>query len=162
MLYCSWSGASAPSTVPVPRLTLFMWHACKVSIISYEKLSLVVRVILGTVVSINTQGTLDPWPGIFCNREKSDQKLSRCSALKLFPKLTAAGCHQERGQQFSTFWVACAHCLNYWSTLPFPTPLLSSLFSSSRMTHKLGSHPLPQTPKTEFQHHVLLAPIAPP
>lgn len=33
---------------------------------------------------------------------------------------------QERGQQFFTFWSACAHSLNYQSTLPFPTPLCFS------------------------------------
>lgn len=66
-MYCSWSGTSAPSTVPVQWLTLF--HvACMENLdcYNYETLSLVVRVILGTVVSINNQGTLYPWPGIFC------------------------------------------------------------------------------------------------
>ena len=47
--------------------------------------------------------------------------------------------------------------------IPYPSAFLS-LSSSSCRTHKLGSHPLPQTPKTEFQfqHHAALAPTAPP
>lgn len=42
-------------------------------------------------------------------------------------------------------------------SLPFFSP-----FYFSCMTHKLGSQPLPQIPKTEFQHHAALGSTAPP
>lgn len=44
-----------------------------------------------------------------------------------FPNWLQWAATRSGGQQFCTFWVANAHCLNYQSILTFPTLLLSSL-----------------------------------
>lgn len=45
--------------------------------------------------------------------------------------------------------------------IPYPSAFFSPFYFSC-MTHKLGSQPLPQIPKTEFQHHAALGSTSPP
>lgn len=83
----------------------------------------------------------------------NDEILFRCSALKLFPKLTAAESHKSRGSSSSPSGL---HVHTASTTSPPSHSLPPSAFlapsSSSHMTDKLGFPHSTTNPKTEVQH----------